>query len=371
MNEVVANPFGARTVGTASSSTAVSLQSREVAEIQTKYLMAQRFPRDMIAVTDAILNAFTRPSLAEQAEYEYARGGQAVTGPTIRTAEAMAQQYQNIDFGFREVGRGLHDDGVPYSDVEAYAIDLQNRSRRAVTFVVRHWRDTKKGGYVLKDERDINELVSNQAQRRVRSCILAIIPGDITEAAMKQVAVTLSANADTTPDGIAKMVKAFAKFDVTPAQIEKRIQRRLEAIQPAQVISLLKVFNSLKDGMSTVEDWFEPVDAAAGAPVAAKTTSVKDLKDKAKAAPAPAAAAPTPIEGEEVAGPAAAPPAAAGDTGTAPATTFAAVNDALLKAETLEALDDAATLIDAVGNRGHQKELNTVYADRRAALGGD
>src|SRR5262249_38347346 len=50
---------------------------------------------------------------------------------------------------------------------------------------------------------------------------------------------------------------AFAEFGVTAAQIETRIQRRLEAIRPAQVVGLRKVYNSLRDGMSVAADWFD------------------------------------------------------------------------------------------------------------------
>ena len=53
------------------------------------------------------------------------------------------------------------------------------------------------------------------------------------------------------------MIEVFQPFGVTRDQIEKRIQRRVEAITPAQVISLRKIYNSLRDQMSSKEDWFE------------------------------------------------------------------------------------------------------------------
>ena len=49
----------------------------------------------------------------------------------------------------------------------------------------------------------------------------------------------------------------------TPAQIEKRIQRRLDTITAAQLVQLRKIFNSMKDGMSTPADWFEAEAPAA------------------------------------------------------------------------------------------------------------
>lgn len=257
MNEIVESPFAARAPVVADTAGARQTQSRELAETQTKYLMAQQFPRDEVAAMDHILNAFSRPSLAERAQYQFARGGTDIVGPSIRAAEAIAQQWGNMDSGWRELQRGVDGAGVPFSEVEAFCVDLQSRNSKRLQFIVRHWRDTKAGGYKLKDERDIYELCANQAQRRLRACILASVPGDVTEAAMMQAEVTLKAKADTSPEAMTKMVAAFGEFGVTKEQIEKRIQRRLDAITPAQVVQLKRIYASLRDEMSKASEWFE------------------------------------------------------------------------------------------------------------------
>jgi hypothetical protein len=288
MNEVM-NPFGSKTHAVVETAGARQSQSRELAEMQTKYLMAQRFPRDVVANTDKILNAFTRPALAEKSQYQFARGGSDIVGPSIRAAEAIAQQWGNMEFGFREVSRAIGEDGVPYSEVEAFATDLEARNRRPLQFIVRHWRDTKQGGYRLKDERDIYELIANQAQRRVRACIIAMIPGDVLDAAMQQAEVTLRTKADTSPEAMAKMLEAFVPFGVTKDHIEKRIQRRLDAIQPAQVVMLKRIYASLRDDMSSPSDWFDIEVGTAHADGDGKTTTLKDIAAKGKkkeAAPA-------------------------------------------------------------------------------------
>lgn len=263
--DMIESPFAApRTAlaATADSAGSRQNQSRELAETQTKYLMAERFPRNEVAAMDRILNAFSRPTLAEKAAYQFARGGSDIAGPSIRAAEAIAQQWGNMDSGWREMQRGTDATGVPFSEVEAFCIDLQARNTKRLTFIVRHWRDTKKGGYKLTDERDIYELCANQAQRRLRACILASIPGDVTEAAMQQADVTLKSKADTSPEAMQKMVAAFAEFGVQREHIEKRIQRRIDAITPAQVVSLKRIYVSLRDDMSVASDWFE-IDASA------------------------------------------------------------------------------------------------------------
>ena len=377
--EATENPFAAAAPArTHPSSAALATQQREIAEVQAKLLMAERFPRDEVAAMDRILNAFTRPTLAEQAQYQYAKGGSDVSGPSIRSAEAVEQMWGNLEFGFHEVSRGRGENGVTYSEVEAFAFDLQYRTRRALTFQVRHWRDTKRGGYQLKDEREIYELMANMAQRRVRACILAVIPGDVIEAAMKQADTTLHAKADTSPEAMARMVEAFAAFDVTKEHIEKRIQRRIEAIQPAQVVSLKKVYASLRDGMSAPHEWFEIEPPTPEVPEAvtdlnAKIGARSKQPPAPKAAPkkaAPAAEPPPPdVDAEQAAGleQATQPPAA----DAAPRITYAEIMDRMQKAKSVDELDEGASLIESVPALDQRKELTAAYRELRAKLAGE
>lgn len=231
-------------------------------EIQAALIIAKRFPRDEKLALDKILNACSRVGLAEQAAYSFSRGGTEVSGPSIRLAEAVAQYWGNIRTGIVEVSRGVNEKGVTTSEAKAYAWDVETNFYEEKIFTVPHWRDTKKGGYAITEERDIYELVANMGARRKRACLLATIPGDVIDEAARQCDVTLAAKADTSPEATAKMVDAFSKLGVTKAQIEKRIQRRLESIVPAQIISLRKIHASIKDGMSVASDWFEPADKA-------------------------------------------------------------------------------------------------------------
>lgn len=126
-----------------------------------------------------------------------------------------------------------------------------------MTFDVPHIRDTKQGGKVLKDERDIYENNANMAARRMRACILAMLPGDIVEEAVAQCDLTLKTKIDLTPERRANMLKAFESMGVTKAMIEVRIQRNFDAITPAQFFGLGKIANSIKEGLAKPEDMFD------------------------------------------------------------------------------------------------------------------
>ena len=253
---------------------------REIAEVQASIAIAKRFPRNQAQALDRIQIACQRPGLAESALYSYARGGTEITGPSIRLAEAIAQQWGNLDFGIREIEQRNGE-----STVEAYAWDLETNTRQKKIFQVRHKRHTKAKpqGYDLTDPRDIYELVANQGARRLRACILGIIPGDVVEAAQNQCEQTLKAKADIGPEAMKKLVAAFEPFNVTKEQIEARIQRKLDSITAAQVIALRKIYNSLKDGMSKSEDWFEAQPAPAVS--LPKKSEKKQTQEAAQAPP--------------------------------------------------------------------------------------
>lgn len=248
-----ANPFAAQLPARQThNAIADANQQREIAEVQAAMVIAKKFPRDPIAAMEKILNACTRPTLAEGALYSYGRGGTEVTGPSIRLAEAIAQAWGNVQFGIRELEQRNGE-----STVEAYAWDVENNTRQVKVFQVPHVRHTRRGANALTDPRDIYELVANQGARRLRACILGVIPGDVTEAAVAACEQTLRASADVSPEGIKKLIAAFEPFGVGKEHIERRIQSRIDAIRPAQVVQLKKVYQSLRDGMSTPAEWFD------------------------------------------------------------------------------------------------------------------
>lgn len=256
------NPFGeSREVAVRPAGALISVeQQRAVAETQARYLIARSNPRDPLRAMDAIIQDCTRQSLAETALYAYNRGGTDITGPTIRLAEALARRWGNIASGIKEVSR--HGE---YSECIAYAHDLETGFYDERQFQVRHWRDTKKGGYRITDERDIYEMIANFGQRRKRAVLLSVIPGDVVEAAIEQCERTLHTKADTSPEGLKKMLDIFSSVGVTREQIEARCQRRIEALHPAQVVQLRKIFGSIRDGMSEARDWFNVIDVEAEA----------------------------------------------------------------------------------------------------------
>lgn len=234
-------------------------ESRQAQEVQSAMVIAQRFPRDTTRSLTRVLEDCKRRGLAEKAVYRYVRGGSEVTGASIRLAEAIARSWGNIDFGVIELERKPSVGNiVGESVIQAYSWDLETNTRTTKIFTVKHWRDTKKGGYALTDERDIYELTANQGARRLRACILQTIPADIIEEAMEQCQKTMQGGQTPLIDRIRSMVAYFKDtFQVSQDMIEKRLGHKVDAITESQLVQLKQIANSLKDGMADREDFFE------------------------------------------------------------------------------------------------------------------
>lgn len=290
MNELnVFNNGQSKEMSVASAATALAT-TRQAQEVQAAMVVAKKFPRDEAKSMDRILSACTRKTLAESAIYSYPRGGTEVTGPSIRLAECLAQNWGNLDFGYIEL-----DQKQGESTVMAYAWDLETNTRQSKVFTVPHRRETKNGSYPLTESRDIYELIANQASRRVRSCVLAVIPGDVVEAALQQCELTMKAGMNAKPLGdlIAEMVQCFAKYDVTEEMLSGYIGKNIEAFNEKDVVKLRKIYSSLKDGilgndyfLNRMKDSVQQVDESTGEVIEPQP---EQKKPKAKKpAPAPA-----------------------------------------------------------------------------------
>lgn len=251
--------------------TAAMATTRQAQEVQAMVIMARQFPRDKSLAVDRILDDCTRPTLAEAATYEFPRGGTKVAGPSIRLAECIAQNWGNLDYGFIELEKRNNE-----STVMAYAWDLETNTRQSKVFTVKHQRETQNGSYALTSERDIYEIIANQAARRVRTCILSLIPGDVIDAALRQCDATLAAQnkSFSVAEMAAKLLGALQEeYEVTPDMVAAYVGKNIEAFTNADIAHLRRVYTSLKEGI-VGSDYFLQ-----------KLKNAPNLKNKAKDQP--------------------------------------------------------------------------------------
>ncbi|BAP20763.1 hypothetical protein VYN29_09700 [Pseudomonas aeruginosa] len=251
MNDI--NPFAPRGMAEHVNQGTVNIeQSRAVTEAQGKLILAKKFPRDEALAYSKIMNSCSRPTLAASGEYAYPRGGQTVSGPSIRLAEELARCWGNIEYGIRELSRQQGN-----SEMEAYAWDLETNTFSSQKFTVRHIRDKKGGGQALTEERDIYELTANMGGRRLRSRLLAILPPDLVEAAVNQCRKTLAGDTSLPiADRVRSMVDKFSQVGVTEKHLRAYLNKSLDEIIPEEIATLAGVFNSIKNGQAGVGDFF-------------------------------------------------------------------------------------------------------------------
>lgn len=235
------------------SVTTEAMVSRQAQEVQAAMIIAKRFPRDEYAAYNRIMTACTRKNLAESSTYEFPRGREKVSGPSIRLAEVLAQNWGNIDFGVMELEQKAGE-----STAMSYAWDLETNVRQTKIFTVKHERKANGAIVKLTDPRDIYELVANQGARRVRACILGIIPGDIVDKAVEKCQQTLLGDTgEPLEDRLKVVLAAFDKeYKVTKEQIEDHFGYKITAFTEMDLLKLKKIGATIRDGMAKREDYF-------------------------------------------------------------------------------------------------------------------
>lgn len=235
--------------------------SREIEEVRGAIFMAREFPRRLDLVMERLRQTCSRYALAEQAAYAFPRGSEMISGPSIRLAEAIAQNYGNLRFGVRE----LRQENVE-STVQSFCWDMETNVSQEKIFTVPHIRQTKQGRKTLTDPRDIYELVANQGARRLRSCILGVIPADVVEACETWCEETLKKGAGKPiAERIRLMVAHFEKLGVGRELLEKRLKHRIESTSEAELVQYAKICRSIADNMAKPADFFDIKAADVGA----------------------------------------------------------------------------------------------------------
>ncbi|MGE7753293.1 hypothetical protein [Lysinibacillus fusiformis] len=233
---------------------AQSSASREMEEVKGAIFLAKQFPRNYFESEKRIQDACKRQSLATTATYAYKRGSSKVEGPSIRLAEVLAQNWGNLSYGIQELEQR---DGE--SVAKAYCWDLETNVRQEKVFTVKHVRSARGSLTKLTEPRDIYERVASDGARRLRACILGVIPGDVVEMAVEQCRLTLAGQSDKPlKDRISGALSHFKEnYGVTQEMIEDRFGYNASSFSEFDLAQLTSIRNSLKDKMSKVEDWFD------------------------------------------------------------------------------------------------------------------
>lgn len=237
-------------------------QSRAVAEVQAAVVVAQQCPRSITRAEAQMRESCAQTGLAERAFYRYPRGGETVTGASVHLARELARVWGNVQYGIAELRR---DDAEGYSEMQAWAWDVETNTRNALIFVVPHRRDSKDkatGQNVSKplvEMRDIYENNTNQGARRLRECIFAILPPWFVEAAKDRCSATLrDGGGKPLAQRVADAIKGFEALGVTADQCEQKLGRKSDRWTEHDVAQLGVAYKSIQRGEITRDEEFPP-----------------------------------------------------------------------------------------------------------------
>lgn len=275
-------------------------QSRAIAEVHAAIVVAQQCPRDVQQAIRDMRDSCRQRALAERAFFRYSRGGGPVTGPSIHLARELGRCWGNIQWGINEMRR---DDEFGQSEMQAWAWDVQTNSRSSNAFIVPHRRDTSNGPKALTDQRDIYENNANNAARRLREAIFAVLPTWFVEEAKDICNQTLT---DGGGKPLAKRVEealnGFAAMSIAEAQLEDKLGVTVSKWTERDVAQLGVIYKSITRGETRKEEEFPASQAPArvtaaeiiGGQAAPAANGNGHAPEAAPAAPAAPAESPAP-----------------------------------------------------------------------------
>ena len=229
-------------------------RNRLISELQAGIVYADARPRNMAEVKEKIQKRCSSPEIAEKGMYRYMRGNEKVLGPSIRLVETIWAALGNTSSTWREVSRDAEG-----SYLEITAWDLETNTRSSVEIYNKHELYTAKKQKKLTKPRDIYENNAAVAMRRLRACMLRVIPLDIQELAIQCCNGTIIEE-KITPEIIDKMLAEFQKFGITKMQIEKKIGHDVSELTPADRVELLSIFQTIRDDEQPAEKYFDNSD---------------------------------------------------------------------------------------------------------------
>lgn len=163
---------------TASEGTKIE-QARAFSEVLMQAKLAKEFPRDMKKVFRKLEETFqSSKALLDACKYSYERGNKPITDYTIKFARAVAGCVGNIHFSIKELSRSH-----TQSEMHVYAWDVESNTMQTRTVIVKHEQYAASEPKKLGKERDIYENNTNVAARRLRECLMAVLPGPAVDKA--------------------------------------------------------------------------------------------------------------------------------------------------------------------------------------------
>lgn len=258
---VASQQFGTQSVQKTGDVGQGSMTAHVQAAVQAKYVMAERRPRDEETVRAKLLRDCQRPSFAAGATYRVPRAGGAITGLSIRFAEAAVRAMGNIwceSFT-------IHEDAQKRI-TRIRVVDLENNTthERDITVekVVERSRPGPRGhvGQRVNSQGQAvflvrptdEELAMKEAalsSKAMRTLMLRMVPGWLQEECKEAVFATQRQKDAEDPDAAKRRIlDKFGEVNVMPADLVKYLGHSVDHCTPTEMDNLRGIFGAVRDG---------------------------------------------------------------------------------------------------------------------------
>lgn len=261
----------------------IQMDAIEKANVDVQVSTAKQFPRNVTrAIQNSIVMATIDPDTAQMMRYALPRGGKPITGPSVHLAKLIVSNWGNIRAEAKVVQ-------ITDSQVVSRGTcwDLENNVATAIE--VR--RNIKgKGGQRFSD--DMITVVGNAANSiAFRNAVFSVIPKAVTDKVYRAAQECITGDLSDEAKLLQKRTNCLKFFNdeygITEEEVIKLCGKQtVNQIKAEEIALMLGIYQSLKDGDTTVEEVMEPIrkekkkdDIAAAAAEAATQGKVKKKDD--------------------------------------------------------------------------------------------
>ncbi len=298
-----------------------ALIAKSRADIESRWIMACRRPRDLDEVRQLMLKECSRPGFAEVATYSRPVGKKQneatgkweqayAEGLSIRFAEVALRCMSNMVIECVTIF-----DGETDRMVRVTATDLESNGTWSRDITIKKTVERKQlkqgqqplgtrlnsyGDRVFIVEATDSEVAVKEAaevSKASRTAILRLIPGHLQDEAFDRCRAVAADKAAKDPEGDKnRCLDAFASVQVSKADLEELLGCPISKASPAQITDLRKMFSGIRDGETTWADVIgearkagkAPATPATPAQVAVATAVMSDVMAAAGSQASPA-----------------------------------------------------------------------------------
>ena len=261
----------------------IQMDAIEKANVDVQVSTAKQFPRNVTrAIQNSIVMATIDPETAQMMRYALPRGGKPITGPSVHLAKLIVSNWGNIRAEAKVVQ-------ITDSQVVSRGTcwDLENNVATAIE--VR--RNIKgKGGQRFSD--DMITVVGNAANSiAFRNAVFSVIPKAVTDKVYRAAQECITGDLSDEAKLLQKRTNCLKFFNdeygITEEEVIKLCGKQtVNQIKADEIALMLGIYQSLKDGDTTVDEVMEPIrkekkkdDIAAAAAEAATQGKAKKKDD--------------------------------------------------------------------------------------------